>query len=92
MRDPELPRSNEDRDQRGERIDRVARDVARYLAAHPDATDTVDGIARWWLARQRYDDARDLVSAALDRLVERGLVQKHTRNGVTLFGRVRRSD
>ena len=85
IRDPHFPAPLEDR------IDRVAGDVVRYLAAHPDAADTVEGIARWWLARQRYDDARDLVAEALVRLVDRGLVQQCTRNGVTLFGRVRRS-
>ena len=74
-----------------DRVDRVANDVVRYLSAHPDAVDTVEGIARWWLARQRYDDACDLVGEALERLVARGQLQQSRRNGVTLFGRVRRS-
>ena len=69
-----------------ERAEEVAHVVARYLLAHPDASDTLDGIARWWLSRQRRDDARDLVQAALDLLVERGVVERRTTaDGVTLF-------
>lgn len=67
------------------RVERVATELARYVTAHPDACDTADGIARWWLARQRLDDARELVTAALDRLVSRGVVERQDRNGVTLF-------
>jgi hypothetical protein len=69
-----------------DRTEEIAVQVARYLRVHPDASDTVDGIARWWLARQRFDDAREMVLAALERLVERGLVERRTlANGVTLF-------
>jgi len=46
--------------------------IARYCAEHPNAADTVDGVRRWWLA----DPARSLgeIEAALDSLVERGLL------------------
>jgi hypothetical protein len=64
----------------------VARQVVRYLDAHPDASDTVDGIARWWLARQRIEDAKEIVRAALELLVDRGVLQARTLpGGVTLF-------
>ena len=64
----------------------VARQVVRYLDAHPDASDTVEGIARWWLARQRLEDAKEIVRTALDLLVDRGVLQARTLpGGVTLF-------
>ena len=64
----------------------VARLVLRYLTAHPRASDTLDGIARWWVARQRRDDAREVVSAALHLLVTRGAVRERTLpSGVTIF-------
>lgn len=67
-------------------VEEVAQVVSRYLLAHPDASDTLDGIARWWLSRQRQDDARELVGAALDLLVRRGVVERRmTADGVTLF-------
>jgi hypothetical protein len=70
----------------GERAEEVADVVARYLRAHPEASDTLEGIARWWLSRQRQDDATELVKAALDLLVQRGVVERRTTSdGVTLF-------
>jgi hypothetical protein len=68
------------------RAAQVARQVVRYLETHPDASDTIDGIARWWLARQRLDDAREIVRVALDLLVDRGVLYTRTLpGGVTLF-------
>jgi len=49
-------------------------EILRYLRAHPQAADTVDGIVLWWLPRQRYEEAVDRVQHALDDLVARGLV------------------
>jgi hypothetical protein len=68
------------------RAEQVAGQVTRYLDAHPDASDTVEGIARWWLARQRLDDAKEIVRVALDLLVDRGVLRTRTLpGGVTLF-------
>ena len=39
--------------------------LRRYLVAHPEACDTVDGIGGWWLSRPS-----DLVYAAVSQLVE----------------------
>jgi Fe2+ or Zn2+ uptake regulation protein len=53
-------------------------EILRYLRAHPQAADTVDGIVMWWLPRQRYEEAIDRVQHALDDLVARGWVEKVT--------------
>lgn len=53
-------------------------EILRYLRAHPQAADTVDGIVMWWLPRQRYEEAVDRVQYALDDLVTRGLVDRIT--------------
>lgn len=53
-------------------------EILRYLSAHPQAADTVDGIVMWWLPRQRYEEAVDRVQRALDDLVARGLVDRIT--------------
>jgi hypothetical protein len=69
-----------------EHTEEVADLVSRYLLAHPNASDTLDGIARWWLSRQRQDDAKEIVQEALDLLVERGVVERRSMiDGVTLF-------
>ena len=50
------------------------REIVEYLRAHPSAADTVDGIIQWWLIRQRYETARDVIQRALDDLVEQGVI------------------
>lgn len=57
-------------------VTRIARAISRYLASRPDACDTVEGIAHWWLLRQRYEDALPRVAQALDFLVTTGEVTK----------------
>lgn len=49
-------------------------EIVEYLRAHPSAADTVDGIIQWWLSRQRYETAKDVIQKALDDLVEQGIV------------------
>lgn len=57
-------------------VDELARDIAAYLREHPEAADSVDGIAQWWLQRQRYRIAVDRVKEALHRLEEQGQVER----------------
>lgn len=65
-----------DRDE--SRIAQLRDEILKYLGAHPQAADTVEGIANWWLPRQRYEDEVQKVQQALDELVERGLVARTT--------------
>jgi hypothetical protein len=50
----------------------IAAAILRYIKAHPDACDTLQGVSEWWLARQRYDDTRRRVRAALQLLLDKG--------------------
>lgn len=59
-------------------IARIAQDVRRYLEAHPNAADTLDGIAQWWLVRQRYGHAKEQVQKALEQLKRERLVLTRT--------------
>ena len=54
----------------------IAQEISDYLTAHPNAADTVEGIVKWWLTRQRFESATDRVQKALDYLVAEGLVSK----------------
>ncbi|MDN5849417.1 MAG: winged helix DNA-binding domain-containing protein [Nitrococcus sp.] len=63
-----------------EAIALVAREIKRYLDAHPNATDSLRGITRWWLARQRFETATEIVQRALEHLVAEGELIKD-RNG-----------
>jgi len=49
--------------------------ILRYLASHPDAADTSEGIAKWWLQTERGVDTEAVLSA-LARLEAQGLVHR----------------
>jgi DNA-binding PadR family transcriptional regulator len=55
---------------------KVAVKILRYLAEHPNAADTSDGILEWWLFKQSIFDEERVVEQALDRLVEQNLIFK----------------
>lgn len=57
-------------------VEGIARDLERYVSLHPTAADTLDGIARWWLARSE-KPALKLVEAALELLARRGLLVRN---------------
>jgi len=52
-----------------------ADEILRYLLEHPEAQDTIDGIADWWLTERRVRQGIDEVQVALRSLVDRGLVE-----------------
>lgn len=54
--------------------DNIVRDLLTYLAAHPQAQDTLEGIAHWWLLEQEVTRRITEVQAALDGLVRDGFV------------------
>lgn len=54
----------------------IANEIMQYLEAHPAASDTPDGIANWWMLRQRYLRGLEKVNEALEYLVAEGLVSK----------------
>ena len=56
----------------------VTHGILAYLADHPDAQDTLAGIAKWWLLEQQIKTEIAAVREALDRLVWSGLVLQRT--------------
>jgi hypothetical protein len=62
--------------------------IQRYLADRPNAAETVEGVARWWLSRQRHADTVELVERALAYLERQGqVVRFHLAGGITLYRR-----
>jgi hypothetical protein len=54
----------------------LADDVLDYLLRYPDAEDTVEGIAQWWLAEQRAAQTLAAVQRAVAELEAQGFLVK----------------
>ncbi|MEO8062528.1 MAG: hypothetical protein ABI821_07250 [Pseudomonadota bacterium] len=61
-------------------VERIAGVIERYLALHPNASDSLTGITRWWLEGIE-PPAPERVEAALQRLVARGRLIRTTLAG-----------
>ena len=55
--------------------------VRCYLAAHPDAADSLRGIRQWWLPARLREVRLEELEQALAQLVDRGEVQRSTLPG-----------
>ena len=60
----------------------MARAILRYLQGQPDAKDTLEGIADWWLSKQCTERKDNQIESSLSDLVFRGLVIERRREGV----------
>lgn len=64
----------------------LARLLLDYLEKNPDAGDTLEGIANWWLEQQRVEQVVDEVAEALDYLVKIGVVKVHKlHDGIPIY-------
>jgi len=54
--------------------DQIAQEILGYLAEHPDAQDTLEGIVEWWLLERNVRNQTALVKDALAGLRSRGLI------------------
>jgi hypothetical protein len=57
-------------------IDRIIAALQAYLALHPDAEDTAEGIANWWIPAPHREAFMPLIGLALDSLVKRGVLTR----------------
>ena len=72
-----------------EQIESAVREIEHYLRAHPHASDTLQGVSDWWLEALDSPLRADLLQAALDRLVERGILEARPIPGGVVYGRVK---
>ena len=50
--------------------------VRHYLAEHPEAMDTTEGIAEWWIMRERIRFDLAALTRILHRLTEEGILER----------------
>jgi hypothetical protein len=60
----------------------ITRAILHYLQVHPDAKDTLDGIAQWWLLKEWTERKYFQIEASIAQLVSKGLVVERRRPGL----------
>ena len=78
-------------DHAGPEHDEICEELLGYLWEHPDAMDTLTGIADWWLPRHRVRVLVERVAEALQTLEARGLIERIGNESGPLF-RLRKHD
>ena len=67
-------------------VTRLEQAIQDYLAAHPNAADSVTGIQRWWLPEELAYVSVALLDAALANLVAHGVLrEEHLPDGNIMF-------
>jgi hypothetical protein len=72
--------------------DELARCVLEYLAEHPQATDTLEGIAEWWVMREQVRVDVNLLERVLRRLTQQGLLEEIHGGSQVRFSLKKKSD
>lgn len=57
----------------------IACRILKYLMRHPHATDTAEGLTRWWLLEEEIHERVSEVSQGLSFLVEQGFLLENKR-------------
>jgi hypothetical protein len=78
--------SNQSKDKR-----EACHHILGYLVDHPDAGDTLDGIAEWWLLHQKIRFETRTVSRAVAQLVAQDLIVEQKGPDGRLIYRANRS-
>jgi hypothetical protein len=66
----------------------IARAILRYLETHPEAKDTLEGIAQWWLWLELPEQRLEDVERAVAVLASKGLILEARREGVPPYYRL----
>ena len=63
-------------DEYGRDVIKIANEISIYLNTHQDAADTLEGVIKWWVLRQRIEESSDKVQSAIEYLCEKGIVKE----------------
>ena len=66
-------------------LESVAREIEQYFSNHPDAGDTAEGIANWWVSHQVLSNSTPIVLSALEYLVGQGVLLKRKYGGREIY-------
>ena len=75
---------------KGDRVAPIAEAIERYLRAHPEAADSLEGIRLWWLTGNAAEEAPECIREALERLEAAGIVdRRELPGGQVVYGAAR---
>lgn len=64
-----------------EKQEDISRIIVDYIRKHPDASDTLVGITRWWLHLEKIESSVSDVSIALEDLIKEGVIERQLIGG-----------
>jgi len=56
--------------------DKISEQILDYLRKNPDAGDTLEGVASWWMLRQQVQESLTAVQQAIEKLKTKGLISE----------------
>lgn len=69
-----------------DRKDQIEQLILTHLKQNPDASDTLEGISKWWLEMERINSSVEQVAAACQKLEKMGFLKKiNNPSGHTLY-------
>ena len=71
---------------------KLAQQIQDYLELRPQAGDTLEGIANWWLLRQQVNESVEEVKRALAFLKSRNVIVEQKLAGKTIYVASRRNE
>lgn len=75
-----------------EDMEAIYTEIAEYLNNHPDAADTLEGIAVWWLSGAHRKPSLETIKQILEGLVKHGRLAVNTLpDGQVLYRLAKRS-
>ncbi len=67
------------------RVASAAKEIEAYLEGFANVADTAEGFAYWWLPQQQFETSLEIVRAALESLVEKGVLYKRTSGDSVIY-------
>ena len=66
--------------------EKISRMIISYLRRNLEAGDTLEGITKWWLEREKIEHSVDEVANVLEDLTEAGIIKMYeSRSGIIFY-------
>ena len=70
-----------------DQLTKLSTDIIGYLDSHPEAADSIEGIAKWWLPRDS-QASKETIACAIKHLVDEGVLEEiEQKNSVIIYKR-----